>query len=123
MNCMEIELIPVIIGGIVSLIGIGICFVAFQPEALRPIRERRRRVRAEPHQLGELLLGIGTICMGAALMGRDTWRYSNIVVFTGIAFIIVGGIMNRDFLKELILFRGAARRGSDKEDNKRKDRF
>lgn len=117
MTCMEIELVPVIIGSIICLVGIGICFVAFQPEALRPVRERRRRVRAEPHQVGELLLGIGTLCMGAALMGRDTWRYSNVVVFTGIAFIIVGGVMNRDFLKELILFRGAARR-SDGDDKK-----
>lgn len=115
MTFMEIELVPVILGAIVCLLGIGICFVAFQPEALRPVRERRRRVRAEPHQVGELLLGIGTICMGAALMGRDTWRYSTIAVFTGIAFILVGGIMNRDFLKELILFRGAARR-SDPSD-------
>ena len=60
--------------------------------------------------------------MGAALMGRDTWRFSNVVVFTGIAFIIVGGIMNREFLKELILFRGAARRGhgTDNDDGARK---
>jgi uncharacterized membrane protein HdeD (DUF308 family) len=114
MNCMKLEMIPVIIGVLVCLLGIGICFVAFQPEALRPVRERRRRIRAEPHQTGQLLLGIGTICMGAALMGRDTWRFSNLVVFTGIAFIIVGGIMNREFLKELLLFRGPARRGDGK---------
>ncbi len=114
---MTLEMVPVVIGALISLLGIGICFIAFQPEALWPVRERRRRIRAEPHQTGQLLLGVGTICMGAALMGRDTWRYSNIVVFTGIALIIVGGIMNREFLKELILFRGAARRGHGTDTN------
>lgn len=119
---MELETLPVIIGVIVSLLGIGICFVALQPEALRPVRERRRRMRAEPHQIGQLLLGIGTICMGAALMGRDTWKYTNLVVFAGTALIIVGGIMNREFLRELMLFRGPARRGhgTDNDDAARK---
>ncbi len=72
--------------------------------------------------MGQLLLGAGTICMGAALMGRDTWKFSNIVVFAGIALMIAGGIMNREFLKELMLFRGAARRGhgTDEDENDRK---
>ncbi len=49
--------------------------------------------------------------MGAALMGRDTWKFTTIVIFAGAALFIAGGIMNREFLKELLLFRGAARRG------------
>ena len=118
MTRMKLEMLPVILGAIVCLLGIGICFVAFQPEAWRAGRERRRRVRAEPHQTGQLLLGIGTICMGVALMGRDTWKFTNVVVFSGIALIIAGGIMNREFLKEIMLFRGAARRGHGTEDKK-----
>ncbi len=117
MTSMNIEMLPVIIGAIVCLLGIGICFMAFQPEVWRAGKDRRRRVRAEPNQIGQLLLGTGTICMGAALMGRDTWRYATLIVFAGIAMILAGGIMNREFLKELILFRGAARR-SDGEDKK-----
>lgn len=117
---MKLEMLPVILGVIVCLLGIGICFVAFQPESLAPVRERRRRMRAEPNPTGQLLLGLGTICMGAALMGRDTWRFSNIVVFTGIALIVVGGSMNRQFLRELILFRGAARRSENGNTRDRK---
>lgn len=119
---MELEIIPVILGGAFCLLGIGISYMAFHPEVWRAGRERRRRVRAEPNQVGQLLLGAGTICMGAALMGRDTWKFSNIVVFAGIALLIAGGIMNREFLKELLLFRGAARRGhgTDTDENDRK---
>lgn len=119
---MKLEMVPVILGALVCLLGIGICYSAFQPEAWRKGRERRRRIRAEPNALGQLFLGAGTLCMGAALMGRDTWRFSNLVVFAGIALLIVGGIMNREFLKELLLFRGAARRGhgTDEDEHDRK---
>ncbi len=118
---MRLETLPVILGALICLLGIAISYMAYHPEAWRAGRERRRRVRAEPHQLGQLLLGAGTICMGAAIMGRDTWKYSNIVVFAGIALLITGGIMNREFLKELMLFRGAARRGhgTDKDEHDR----
>lgn len=112
---MDLELVPVIIGAIISLLGIAICFDGMQPHFFWPGRERRRRIRAEPNQTGQILLGAGTICMGASLMGRDTWRYSTIIVFTGIALLVAGGIMNRDFIKELLLFRGAARRGDGKD--------
>ena len=119
---MKLETLPVILGGLVCLLGIAICYIAFQPEAWRAGRERRRRVRAEPHQLGQLLIGAGTICMGAALMGRDTWKYSNIVVLAGTVLLIAGGIMNREFLKEIMLFRGATRRGhgTDTDEHDRK---
>ena len=49
--------------------------------------------------------------MAAALMGRDTWRWGTISVLAGVALLIIGAIMNRKYLKEVLLFRGAARRG------------
>ncbi|HEY8164418.1 MAG TPA: hypothetical protein VIF83_02590, partial [Gemmatimonadaceae bacterium] len=64
---------------------------------------------------GELLVGLGTICMGAALIGRDTWRWGTIVVFAGVLLIIAGGVINRQYIRELLFFRGAARRGEEGE--------
>jgi hypothetical protein len=49
--------------------------------------------------------------MAAALIGRDTWRWGTIAVIAGSALLIIGAIMNRAYLKEVLLFRGAARRG------------
>ena len=79
------------------------------------MRERRRRTRAVPHKAGQTLVALGTLCMAAALMGRDTWRWGTISVIAGSVLLIVGAIMNRQYLKEVLLFRGAARRGEGKE--------
>jgi hypothetical protein len=58
--------------------------------------------------------------MAAALMGRDTWRWGTISVLAGSVLLILGATMNRKYLKEVLLFRGAARRGEgDGENNSR----
>jgi hypothetical protein len=50
------------------------------------------------------------LCMAAALMGRDSWRYTNVAVIAGTLTITFGALLNRVYLRELLLFRGAARR-------------
>lgn len=49
--------------------------------------------------------------MGASLIGQDEWRWGTIVVFVGVALLVIGAVLNRVYLKEMLLFRGAARRG------------
>jgi hypothetical protein len=49
--------------------------------------------------------------MAAALIGRDTWRWGTIAVLAGITLLVIGAALNRTYLKEVLLFRGAARRG------------
>jgi len=75
------------------------------------LRERRRRVRAVPHKAGQSFVALGTLCMAAALMGRDTWRWGTISVLAGILLLLIGAFMNRAYLREVLIFRGAARRG------------
>jgi hypothetical protein len=73
-----------------------------------------------PQKAGQTLVAIGTFCMAAALMGRDTWRWGTISVLSGSVLLIIGAVMNRKYLKEVLLFRGAARRGEGSgEDNSR----
>jgi hypothetical protein len=108
---MRLEQLPILLGVLVALIGLTILLDAWQAGGVAPLRERRRRTRAVPHKAGQSLVAIGTLCMAAALMGRDTWRWSTISVLAGSALLIIGAIMNRQYLKEVLLFRGAARRG------------
>jgi hypothetical protein len=108
---MRLEQFPILLGVLVALIGLTILLDAWQAGGVAPLRERRRRTRAVPHKAGQTLVAIGTLCMAASLIGRDTWRWGTISVLAGSALLIVGAIMNRQYLKEVLLFRGAARRG------------
>lgn len=107
---MRLEHIPLIIGAIVALIGLGFIADASMAASAPVTPERRRRTRAEPSRAGEAVVGVGTLCMAAALFGRDTWRYGTVVVLIGSALLLLGAILNRVFLKETLMFRGAARR-------------
>src|SRR5688500_5158007 len=110
---MRLEHIPLIIGAIVALIGLGFIADASMAAAAPVTPERRRRIRAEPSRTGEAIVGIGTLCMAAALFGRDTWRYGTVAVLTGSVLLLIGVILNRAFLKEALLFRGPARRSEE----------
>lgn len=117
---MTLEQIPIILGIIVALIGLTFALDAWQAGGVAPFRERRRRTRAVPHKVGQTLIAVGTVCMGIALIGRDTWRYTTLTVLLGSVLLVAGSIMNRVYLKEVLLFRGAARRGQGGgEDNSR----
>jgi hypothetical protein len=113
---MRAELIPVLFGILVAVVGALLVVDARLPDAVRPLtRERRRRVRTERHRGGESLIGLGTVCMGAALIGRDVWRYGAIAVILGAILVAAGAFLNRHYLLELFAFRGPARRAGEGE--------
>jgi hypothetical protein len=108
---MKLEQLPILLGVLVALAGLTILLDAWQAGGVAPLRERRRRVRATPHKAGQTLIALGILCMSASLIGRDTWRWDTISVLVGTSLIVIGAIMNRAYLREVLLFRGAARRG------------
>ncbi|HEX9384047.1 MAG TPA: hypothetical protein VF908_11645 [Gemmatimonadaceae bacterium] len=108
---MKLEQLPILLGILVALGGLSILLDAWQAGGVAPLRERRRRARAVPHKAGQSLVALGTLCMAAALIGRDTWRWGTISVLAGILLLLIGAFMNRAYLREVLLFRGAARRG------------
>lgn len=114
---MRVELLPVVLGILLVVVGVAILWDAFGPEWVGPMRERRRRVRAVIDPLGEKLVGVGTMILGAALIGRD-WRWETLTVFLGTLLVVWGGIRNRRYIREMLLFRGAARRGLDRPEEK-----
>lgn len=109
---MKLEQIPILLGIIVLLIALAIGYDSVSPEERRPFKERRRRKRADLNRGGELLVAMGTASMAAALIGRDSWRWGTIAVFVGVALLLAGALLNRPFLRELLLFRGASRRAT-----------
>src|SRR5512146_2439601 len=99
---MRIETFPLIVGAIVCLIGLALVFDAWTPDEVIVKRERRRRPRIERSRGGEASIGFGVICMGAAFLGRDTWRYSVIAVIVGSVLLLLGTVRNRRYLGQAI---------------------
>ncbi len=107
---MRIETLPLILGVLIALLGIGIIFDAWTPDAASVSTERRRRPRIERHRNGEALIGFGVLALAGAFIGRDNWRYSVLVVIIGALFLMVGAILNRQYVRELFVNRGPLRR-------------
>jgi hypothetical protein len=107
---MRIEIIPLIVGLVLALVGAGLVFDAWTPDELLVKRERRRRKRTERHRGGEASIGLGVLGMAAAFIGRDTWRYSVVAVIAATLLLLYGVVRNWRFFGELIANRGALRR-------------
>jgi hypothetical protein len=107
---MPIETIPLIIGAFLALVGLGLLFDAWTPDEIIVRRERRRQPRVERSRAGETWIGLGVLCMAAAFVGRDTWKYSVIAVIAGSVFMLIGLLMNWRYLGARVSNRGALRR-------------
>jgi uncharacterized protein (DUF2062 family) len=107
---MSLELLPVIIGALVALLGLALLFDAWTPDDIIVKRERRRHPRVERSRAGETWIGLGILGMAAAFIGRDTWRYSVVAVIAGAVFLLLGILMNWRYFGARLSNRGALRR-------------
>ena len=107
---MRLELIPLIVGILVGLLGLGLIVDAWTPDDIIVKRERRRRPRLERSRGGEAWIGLGIIGMAAAFIGRDTWPYTVVAAIAGTAMLLLGVLMNRRYLGERVGNRGSLRR-------------
>jgi hypothetical protein len=114
---VRIEYVPIIIGILIVLLAAGVAWDAWGSERMGPMRERRRRRRASVDSTGEGIAAIGMAFLGVALIGRD-WRFETLTVLIGTILVVWGGIRNRAYIREALLFRGAARRGLPMADGK-----
>ena len=98
---MRLETIPLILGVLIGLIGLGLVFDAWLKDDLIVSAERRRKPRRERNRFGEALVGLGIMAMGAAFIGRDTWKYSTITVIVGAVLLLWGAKLNSAYLRDL----------------------
>jgi len=112
---MRLEIIPLILAGIVGLLGLGLIFDAWTPDEIVVKRERRRRPRIERSRGGEAMIGLGVLAMAGAFAGRDTWSYSVVAVIAGSVLMLFGVIANRRYFGQRISNRGALRRRATPE--------
>ena len=110
---MRIEIVPLIIGVLLGLVGLGLLADAWIPEDAAPFRERRRRARTERSLGGEAMIGLGVLCMAAALVSRDSWDYVNVAIIAGAVLLLIGSWKNRRYLRDRIVHRGSLRRGEE----------
>jgi Na+/H+ antiporter NhaD/arsenite permease-like protein len=96
---MRLEILPIIVGVIIGIIGLGLLFDAWAPDDIIVPQERRRRPRRDRDRLGEALVALGVLAIAAAVIGRDTWRYSIITVIAAAVLLLWGWKRNRDYLR------------------------
>lgn len=110
---MRIETLPLILGVLLALAGLLLAADAWIPDGTIIPPERRRRERAERNTTGEGLIAIGMLAEAAAIIGRDTWKYSTVAVIVGVIALGIGSFLNLNFLREYIFYRGRARRAPE----------
>ena len=110
---MRLEIVPLIVGVLLGLVGLGLLADAWIPEDVAPFRERRRRARAERSLGGEATIGLGVLCIAGAVFSRDTWDYVNVAIIAGAVLMLLGAWANRRYLRERFSHRGALRRGEE----------
>jgi hypothetical protein len=110
---VRIELIPLIVGALLGLLGLGLLADAWIPEDVAPFRERRRRPRTERSLGGEAMIGLGVLCLAAAIVSRDTWDYVNVAIIAGGVLLLIGVWRNRRYLRDRFVNRGALRRDEE----------
>jgi L-lactate permease len=107
---MRMETLPLVIGGLIGLLGLALVLDAWLPDDMVVSRERRRRPRHPRDRAGEAMVGLGIIAMAAAWLGRDSWRWSVLVVIVGAALLLWGTRRSAGYLRSAL--QGSVRRGA-----------
>jgi hypothetical protein len=100
---MRLETIPLILGVLIGLIGLALVFDAWAPDDMVISEERRRRPRLARDRFGEALTGLGVLAMGAAFVGRDSWRYSILTVIAGAVLMLWGIKRNGGYIRAMFV--------------------
>ncbi len=115
-SSVQLETLPLILAVLVGLAGFALVVDAFLGDRSNaPATERRRRIRAERHRVGEALVGLGVLAAAAGLAGRDSWAYSTLTMMGGVVLLVLGAGLNYRLLGESLFHHGPSRRQTEVE--------
>ena len=100
---MRLEHLPLILGLLFVVAGVALIADALLREQPLMVTDRRKRSRAPRHRGGQVAIGIGTLCVAAALFGRDGWRYGTVAVLLGVVAFATGVWLNWGYVKDFML--------------------
>ena len=86
---MRAETIPIVLGLILFLIAAAMIADAIMADDHSLPAERRSRERPERSRVGQIVFGVGMLCVAAVLVGRDEWRFTTLVIAIAIAVVLV----------------------------------
>lgn len=116
---MKVETVPLLLGIIVFLIAAAIIADAIVADDSSILGERRSRSRPERSKPGQIVFGAGMVCVAAALIGRDQWRFTTLAIAVAVVLVVIGVGLNvryiRGSLLGPVLGRSAKRRESDRQ--------
>jgi hypothetical protein len=100
---MRLEHFPLILGVLFVVAGVALIADALLREQPLMMTDRRKRSRAPRHRGGQVAIGIGTLCVAAALFGRDGWRYGTVAMLLGVVAFATGVYLNWGYVKAFML--------------------
>jgi protein-S-isoprenylcysteine O-methyltransferase Ste14 len=123
---MRAETVPLLLGIIVFLIAAAIIADAIVADERALFSERRGRTRPERSRIGQIVFGVGMLCVAAVLIGRDQWRFTTLAIAVAVVLVVVGVGLNiryiRGSLLGPVLGRSVKRRETDRLPPKEKER-
>ncbi|MFI5242564.1 MAG: hypothetical protein ACHQRL_06110 [Gemmatimonadales bacterium] len=116
---MRIETVPLLLGIIVFLVAAAMIADAVVGDESSILGERRSRARPARSKPGQIIFGTGMICVAAALIGRDQWRFTTLTIAVAVVLVVIGVGLNIRYIRGSVLGpvlgHSAKRRESDRQ--------
>ena len=124
---MRIETAPLLLGIIVLVIAAAIIADAIVAGDSSILGERRSRARPERNRPGQIIFGVGMLCVAAVLIGRDQWRFTTLAIAVAVVLVVIGAGLNvryiRGSLLGPVLGHSHKRRETDRQPPEEKERL
>jgi predicted tellurium resistance membrane protein TerC len=100
---MRAETIPIVLGLLLFLIAAAMIADAIVADSHSLPAERRSRERPERSRIGQIVFGVGMLCVAAVLVGRDQWRFTTLVIAIAVVLVVIGVGLNLRYIRGSLL--------------------